>query len=370
MDQTQLPPDSGQPDGSEVQQPSDAMPAASPLPIQASNEHDGSPEDTLLEDEAAGWSAQFVVPFQQSGPVPAVNPQPARASTNQAGTPAQGHATRRRFPILRVALISTLIVLAVGFLALSVFAQPASHLATVSKNPTQGPTATHTTPATRPTSAGRRTPTPTTATATAQATPQSDWVPSTQTLQQLGWTGAGLSTGDALEAERTAWTFTDREMSLDYRNAGTQAQHGGTFTASVFLLTPNARVRFFQNDVRAINNALFDRVQQQQLMQEVVNAQPRLVQFQVQGQQQFAWVDVSFQLWQSRLDPQTGSRAEGLEIDPAAHGPRVHHMIVLLLRVTPGMQGTNAPMGGTGWLVSTYALDPTGGNLPSIIQPA
>src|SRR5205823_4118450 len=236
---------------------------------------------------------------------------------------------------------------AVGFLALSVFAQPASHLATVSKNPTQGSPATHTTVTAKPTRPIQRTPTPTMATVTPQATPQSDWVPSAQTLQQIGWMGAGLSTGDALEAERTAWTFTDREMSLDYRNAGTQEQHRGTFTAAVFLLTPNARVRFFQNDVRAINDVLFDRVQQQQLLQEVVNAQPRLVQFQVQGQQQFAWVDVSFQLWQSRLDPQTGSRAEGLEIDPATHGPRVHHMIVLLLRVTPGTQGTSAPMGGT-----------------------
>jgi hypothetical protein len=45
-------------------------------------------------------------------------------------------------------------------------------------------------------------------------------------------------------------------------------------------------------------------------------------------------------------------------------------MIVLLLRVTPGSQGTNAPMGGTGWLVSTYVLDPAGGSLPGIIQPA
>src|SRR5438477_8235646 len=170
MDQTQLPQDGGQPGGSEVQQPSDALPVASPLRIQASNEHDGFPEDALLEDEAAGWSAQFVVPFQQSGPLPAVNPQPARTSTNQTSTPAQDRATRRRFPILRVALISTLIVLAVGFLALSVFAQPASHLATVAKNPAQGPTAIHTTPAARPTAAGRRTPTPTTATATSQAT--------------------------------------------------------------------------------------------------------------------------------------------------------------------------------------------------------
>jgi UDP-N-acetylenolpyruvoylglucosamine reductase len=106
----------------------------------------------------------------------------------------------------------------------------------------------------------RMTPTPTMAPVTPQATAQSDWIPSAKTLQQLGWTRAGLSTGDALEAERTAWTFTDREMSLDYRNVGTQAQHGGTFTAVVFLLTPNARVRFFQNDVRMINNALFNRV--------------------------------------------------------------------------------------------------------------
>jgi len=207
-------------------------------------------------------------------------------------------------------------------------------------------------------------------TVTAQATPPSDWVPSVLTLQQLGWTGAGLSMGDALEAERTAWTFTDREMSLDWRNTGTRAQHGGTFTAAVFLLTPHARARFFTNDVRAFNNVLFDRVQQQQLIQEVVNAQPRLVRFQVQGAQQFAWVDVAFQLWQSQLGQQTGSRVEGLELDPATNGPRVHHMLVLLLRVTPGTQGTNAPMGGTGWLVSTYALDPVGGILPAIIQPA
>ncbi len=128
--------------------------------------------------------------------------------------------------------------------------------------------------------------------------------------------------------------------------------------------------RFFQNDVRGINNALFDRVQQQHLIQEVVNAQPRLAQFQVQGQQQVAWVDVSFQLWQSQLDPQTGQRVEGLELDPITHGPRILHMIVLLLRVPPSSQGVNAPMGGTGWLVSTYSLDPAGGNLPTIIQPA
>jgi hypothetical protein len=370
MDQTQLPPDGGQPSGSEEAQPSHAMPAASTVHTKTSNDHDDFSEEALLEDEAAGWSAQFVIPFQQSGPMPALNPQTARASTNQTGAPTQGRTTPRRFPILKVAVISTIIVLAVGFLALSVFAQPATHLTTAAKNPTQGPLVTHTAPAARPTPAVRRTSTPAMATATPQATLQSDWVPSGQTLQQIGWTGAGLSTGDALEAERTAWTFTDREMSLDYRNAGTRAQHSGTFTAAVFLLTPNARARFFQNDFRVINNVLFDRVQQRHLIQEVVNAQPRLVQFQIQGKQQFAWVDVSFQLWQSQLDQQSGQRVEGLELDPATHGPRIHHMIVLLLRVTIGTQGANAPMGGTGWLVSTYALDLAGGSLPAIIQPA
>ena len=65
MDQTQLPPDSGQPSGSEDLQPSNALPVASPIDMQTSNEHDDFPEDAMLEDEAAGWSAQFVVPFQQ-----------------------------------------------------------------------------------------------------------------------------------------------------------------------------------------------------------------------------------------------------------------------------------------------------------------
>src|SRR5437868_9964093 len=119
MDQTQVPQDGGQLGSSEDQQPSDALPAASPIHMQTSNVHDDFPEDALLEDEAAGWSAQFVVPFQQSGPTPAVNPQTARASTNQAGAPAQGHTAPRRFPLLKVALISALIELAVGFLALS-----------------------------------------------------------------------------------------------------------------------------------------------------------------------------------------------------------------------------------------------------------
>jgi hypothetical protein len=370
MNETQLPPDGSQSQGTGDNQPSNALPFTSLMQPSASNALDDLPEDALLEDEAAGWSAQFVVPFQQSGPMPSVNPQMARTSTSPTGMPAQGRTMPQRFPLIKVALISTLILVVVGFLTFSVFAQPAPHLTTVAKNSTRGPLVKHTTPTAIATRTVQKIPTPTMATITPQATPQTNWVPSAQTLQQLGWTRAGLSMGDALEAERTASTFTDREMSLDYRNTGTQTQHGGTFTASVFLLTPNARTRFFQNDVRAINNALFDRVQQQQLIQEVVNAQPRLVQFQVQDQQQFVWVDVSFQLWQSKLDQQSGQRTEGLVLDPANHGPRDHHMIVLLLRVLPATQGANAPMGGTGWLVSTYTLDPTGSSLPAIILPA
>src|SRR5437667_12342632 len=161
MDQTQLPSDGSQPSSSEDRQPSDAQPAASPMNTPTSDEHDDFPEDALLEDEAAGWSAQFVVPFQQSGPMLAVNPLTARASTNQTGTPAQGRTTPRRFPILKVALISTLIMLAVGFLGLSVFAQPATHLTTAAKNPMQEPLVTHTAPTARPTRTVQKTPTPT-----------------------------------------------------------------------------------------------------------------------------------------------------------------------------------------------------------------
>lgn len=330
--------------------------------------------DEILRDdppaaEEPGWSAQFVAPFQYSGPLPASNAEAAHAGLNGTGSTVHRSRSARRFPLLRVILVCAVILLAGGFLALTVFAQPGGHPITTTQHSTQGLPAMQTAPAARPTHTVQKTPTPITPTPT-QGSPQGNWVPSAQTLQQMGWTGAGLSTGDALEAERTAWTFNDREMSLDYRDAGTPGQHGGTFTAATFLLTPNARTRFFANDVRVINNALFDRVEQRQMIQEVVNAQPRLVLFQVQGQQQFAWVDVSFQLWQSQVDPQTGNRVDGFEIDPATNAPRIHHMIVLLLRVDIAGQGTNAPMGGSGWLVSIYALDPAGGNLPAVIPPA
>ncbi len=111
-----------------------------------------------------------------------------------------------------------------------------------------------------------------------------DWVP-----QQLpdGWVNAGLTMGDDLEAIRTATTFTDREMSLDFRSIGTRANHGGTLVAATFLLTAGSLQRFQQNDERVTDNVLFDRVANTQLIQMAINPQPRVVRFAVQGQQQF-----------------------------------------------------------------------------------
>jgi len=195
-----------------------------------------------------------------------------------------------------------------------------------------------------------------------------DWVP-----QQLsaGWTDAGLTTADDLQALRTAVSFNDREMSLDYRSVGTREHHAGTFTAATFILTPAAKQRFEQNDVRMINNVLFDLVATTKLVRVVMNPQPQVVKFAELHQQQFAWVDVTFQLWQSQIDPTNPDQwIGGKDIDPATNQPRTHHMAVLLLRVPPEDAGANPAMGGTGWLVSNYALDQADGSLPAIVQPA
>src|SRR6266516_2734569 len=104
----------------------------------------------------------------------------------------------------------------------------------------------------------------------------SDWVP--QSLP-TGWTNASLLTGDGIQAIRTAVAFNDSEMSLDYRSVGTRNTHGGTFTAATFVMTPAARQRFQHNDVRAINNTLFDMVVTTRLIRLVVNLQPPLVTF-------------------------------------------------------------------------------------------
>ncbi len=323
----------------------------------------------IVDDELTDGSAPFAAPFQLSGAMPALSAHPQ--TTARPSDVAQGRAARpsrlRRFPLRRVVLLSTFIMVVLAVLTMTVFAQVIPPLRGSRTIITSATATTGSHNVSMPKSSGKAHASPTPTMITAQGSPSLDWVP--QTLPD-GWTAAGLSVADALDAERTAWTFTDREMSLDFRSGGTRASHAGTFTAATFLLTPAARIRFEQNDLRAANNVLFDSVQQRQLIQLVINAQPHLVKFQMQGQQQFAWVDVSFQLWQSQLDPQhPGQRIEGQEIDPTTKKPRGHHMVVLLLRVQPGTQAINPPMGETGWLVSNYALDP-GNALPDIVLPA
>jgi hypothetical protein len=203
-------------------------------------------------------------------------------------------------------------------------------------------------------------------TPTTVATPPQQQVPPARLLQQLGWTTAGLSVADAIQADRTAVTFTDREEGLVFNEPGTR-------TAAEFLLTQTAKDRFAQNDVRVSSDALWKSVTDpaRQLIQLAVNEQPTLVKQVAVGQNQFAWVDVQFQLWRSQIDPRNpNQRIGGLEVDPATGTPRMHHMAILLLQVAPGSLGGNAPMGGTGWLVSNYMLDPPHGTLPPLVAPA
>jgi hypothetical protein len=68
--------------------------------------------------------------------------------------------------------------------------------------------------------------------------------------------------------------------NYDYRNIGTLAVHSGTLTDSTFLLTPGGKIRFVQNDVRMINNVLYTKISNGKIIQQVVNAQASLVQFQ------------------------------------------------------------------------------------------
>jgi hypothetical protein len=313
-----------------------------------------------------GLSNEFAAPFQSDG-IPVVNAAATQASAHgQAPTP--GQLVARQFPTKRVFLVSLVVVVLASLFSMWVFAKPVSpshgNASMVASRATASPP--RMTP-TQQTQGKATTPTPV-STTTRQGSPQASWIPPDQTLQQLGWTAAGRTVADALQAERTAATFTDREETLVFNEAGSR-------TGAVFVLTAGGKERFAHNDVRVSNNVLWNNITDPrvQLIQLVLNAQPTLVKFAAASQQQFAWVDVSFWRWQSRIDPNDQAltrRTSGIELDPATHQPRLHHMSVLLLRVNPGSQGTGAAMGGTGWLVSNYALDPAAGALPDIVSPA
>ncbi len=331
------------------------------------------------QDDPVAQSAPFALPFQHSAALPPLAQRDAPSAQGAGGTfspsgPSAGTQRKRAVPIGKAVLLVSMVLVTLIGASVLVFAQAAPSLGRTPMPLTPSASAAHTI---KPVQAPpARTPPPAAGSSSGAVLPaqpqqgqpgqgpgssSASTIPSAAFLQQLGWTQAGLGLGDAIEALRTGATFTDREMSYDYRNIGTLAAHAGTLTGSTFLLTPGGLVRFARNDVRVINNVLYDKIRTYQMIQQVVNAQPALVHvqlIQVQGQPRlFAWVDVAFELFQSMRDPVTGQRTERLELNPATGQPALHHLVVVLVRVAPQNQGTNAPMGGTGWLVDTYALD-------------
>jgi hypothetical protein len=339
------------------------------------------------QEDQANQSAPFVLPFQNSAALPKValaNPDGATGTPPSA--PSGRKSRRSSLQLVKILLITSVVLMTIIGASFFVMAQSASSPNATQRNGTQTTTTTTTHPAqaTKPAAkTAANTPRPSTKTAPAPvsspssnpgqgtqsqepgmqgsgASPSGD-IPSANVLNQLGWTQAGLSSGDAIEALRTGMTFTEREMSYDYRNIGPIATHGGTLTAATFLLTPGGLIRFAHNDIRVINNVLYDTICHGKIIQQVENAQPTLVQFQtlqIQGHlHAFAWMNVAFERFQSKMDPASGTRVEHLELNPTTGQPILHTMTVVLLRVLPQSQGTHAPMGGTGWLVNTYALD-------------
>ena len=339
-------------------------------------------DDQNSQEERADQSSPFVLPFQNSAAMPAIAQKDIQGTTGQPPIPpAPGKMQRGLLPMLKIPLIASIVLITIIGASFLVFAQSTTSptLSPGKEGQTHEMTKTSliATPRSIPTKKPTSLPDPTgeipatphlTQGSQGQETqkPEASTLPTAQLLQQLGWTQAGLSLGDAFEALRTGITFADREMSYDYRNIGTPAAHSGTLTGSVFLLTPGGQQRFAQNDKRAISTTFYNQIHDEMIIQQVVNGQPTLTQFQVlqiQGQtHRFAWVDASFELFQSKIDPATGQRTE--QLGSATGQPLFHHLAIVLVQVALQDQGPNAPMGGTGWLVNTYALDAKG--LPAI----
>ena len=339
-----------------------------------------------LVEELDDQDAPSVLPFQSSAAMSAVvQPSTVNAHrTMRTSSPSspQGTTQGRSVPWLNLSILLIVTVVVVTLIggSILVFAEPGVPLAAM---PTDGrstgttagrspaiypPMPTSTSASSTPKAVPRPSPTPSVLSTQGKGMPPEVGGPSLQLLQQMGWTQAGRSLADAVEAQRTATTFVDREMSYDFRIIGTPEHHGGTLTNATFLLTDGAKSRFIHHDVRMSNNTLYNTISEGKVIQQVVGPQSMLVAFQIQTIQgqphQFAWLTVSFGLFQSSIDQTTGHRLEGFERDPATGQPRLHQMVVLLVRVNPELQGTGAPMGGTGWLVNDYALDAT--TLPAV----
>ena len=339
-----------------------SQPLFSPLPSEEE-------EAFFFEEEQPDQADAFAVPFQFSGAMPMMTTADSSVQSSTSpplSTPSPtAGKPKTRVSLTMVALLVCAIMV-IGLLVMNAFARSTPPLQTSrhgAQPVLQAPTGKKHQMAVKPP------PVPTATQVSGTQNPMAfEWVP--QHLP-VGWTNAGLQQEDAIQAIRTAVAFNDREMSLDYRSVGTRTNHAGTFTAATFVMTNAARQRFVHNDVRESSNTLFDMVVTTKLVRLVVDPQPQLIAFAQIGQQQFAWIDVVFQLWQSQSDPQhPQQRIEGKDLNPATNQPRIHHMTVLLLRVPAQDAGTNPAMGGTGWLVSTYALDLPDGTTLDIIQPA
>ena len=367
---------------SQNESPANAMsteqetPVATPSQSQLSASQPLIPPRPIEEEEAFYFEGEqldlaesFVEPFQFSGDMPMTTASATSSSQPSLNVPTPPvppiqRKQKMRFSLTTIAIVICVIIV-VGLFAGNALGQttPALHMHREQTQTMPQKSVKKNEQAAKPTPSPK-----TTQTNGAQGQATIEWVP-----QQLpdGWTDAGFLQEDAIQAIRTAVAFNDREMSLDYRSVGTRNNHAGTFTAATFVMTVAARQRFVQNDVRESSNALFDMIVSTRQVRLVVDPQPKLVSFARMGQQEFAWVNVAFQLWRSQTDPNhPQQRIEGKELDPATHQPLIHHMMVLLLHVPAQDAGANPAMGGTGWLVSNYGLDLPNGSALDIVQPA
>ena len=233
-----------------------------------------------FEEEQSDLEAAFVDPFQRSNAMSTISAQAhpsgqASAIHTASATPTTKTSRKPRFSLMAIAIVVCVVVI-IGLLVMNVVAQttPPLQIHGNGSSQTRGllqqkPTGNQQKPPVKPTPVPPATQTHgTNGQGQTPAQPSSDWVP-----QQLpdGWTNAGLLSGDGIQAIRTAVAFNDREMSLDSRSVGTRNNHGGTFTAATFVMTPAAKQRFFQNDVRESDNILFDMVVNTKLTRLVVN---------------------------------------------------------------------------------------------------
>src|SRR6266566_12960 len=132
------PPEKQDKPGDECREPIivESDPAAEPVAPVESDEV--LRDDPPAVEEEPGWSGQFVAPFQYSGPLPASSAEAPHAGLNGTGTTVHRRRLARQFPLLRVILVCAVILLAGGFLALTVFAQPGGRPITTTQHSTQG----------------------------------------------------------------------------------------------------------------------------------------------------------------------------------------------------------------------------------------